>query len=333
MEVKTWIGKEIDKNGGFERQANRFTVPFGSSLGQLPVEVNRYRLLWSPACPWAHRSVIVRSVLGLEQQISLGTADPVRPDTPHSDWAFTLDQGGVDPVLNVHYISEVYLKADPDYTGRFTVPVVVDVTTGKAVNNDYHQLTRYWELEWKDFHRDGAPDLYPEALREEIDTMNHVLFHEINNGVYLAGFARSQQAYEKAYDQVFNRLDQLEDLLAGRRFLFGNYITESDVRLYVTLVRFDSAYYSGFLLNQKRIADYINLWGYVRDLYQTPGFGDTTDFEAIKKHYHLCAIASNPDKILPKGPDQSSWNLPHGREKLSSEPASKFLIPINPGRA
>lgn len=230
-----WTGKEVDKSGKFVRQKNRFDTPFGEEEGQLPVEAGRYRLLWAPVCPWAHRSIIVRKLLGLEDVISVGKADPKRPNVSRSDWAFTLDEGDVDPVLGIHYISEVYLNADPDYQGRFTVPALVDLKTKKVVNNDYFHLTLYFETAWKKYHKPGAPDLYPEELREEIDALNDIIFREVNNGVYKAGFARNQEAYEEAYHMVFNRLDWLEEILADRRYLFGDKITESDVRLYVTL--------------------------------------------------------------------------------------------------
>ena len=311
-----FIKEEVQQDGTFKRQKNRFTTPFGKEEGNLPVEAGRYRLIWSPACPWAHRSVIVRRLLGLEDVISLGTLDPVRPDVGRTDWAFTLDEDGKDPVLGIQYLSEAYLKADENYSGRFTVPAVVDLTTGQVVNNDYFNLTKYWEVEWKKYHKPGAPDLYPENLRREIDELNEILYHEINNGVYKAGFARSQEAYNEAYNLVFSRLDWLEKRLGKSRYLFGDSITESDVRLYVTLARFDSAYYNGFQLNRSRITDFKNLWGYVRDLYSLPEFKETTDFEAIKKHYHLCAVAGNPYKIVPKGPDLTSWNTPHGRDKI-----------------
>jgi putative glutathione S-transferase len=326
MSVKVWLGTEIGKTGKFERQKNHFVTPFGTKEGELPVESGRYRLLWAPVCPWAHRSVIVRKLLGLEEAISLGTADPIRPEIERSDWAFTLDEGNVDPVLQIKYISDVYFNADSEYHGRFTVPAVVDLKTKKVVNNDYFNLTRYFETAWKPFHKKKAPDLYPLSLREKIDELNETLFHEINNGVYKAGFARSQQEYELAYDTVFARLDLLEEWLDRNRFLFGDYITESDVRLYVTLARFDVAYYNGFKVNKKRLCEYKNLWAYARDLYQTPGFGDTTDFEAIKKHYHLCAVTGNTYKILPKGPDVSIWKEAHGRESLSNDKNHKFLI-------
>ena len=162
-------------------------------------------------------------------------------------------------------------------------------------------------------------DLYPEDLREEIDKLNDIIFREVNNGVYKAGFARKQKAYDRAYNMVFNRLDWLEERLANQRYLFGDRLTESDVRLYVTLVRFDCAYYPVFRLNKKLLRDYPNLWAYARDLYQTPGFGDTMNFAAIKKHYHIDCCPSNEFAIVPNGPDESLWLTPHGREKLSGK--------------
>lgn len=206
---------EILASGKFERQENEFTTPFGDQPGELPVEAGRYRLLWSAACPWATRSAIVRELLGLEDAISIGKASPLRPQKDTADWAFTLDPDGVDPVLGIHELSEAYLKADPDYTGRPTVPAVVDLTTGKVVNNDYFKLTNYFEVEWKEYQRDDAPDLYPEDLREDIDTLNEIIFHDVNNGVYKAGFAQSQAAYEAAYNALFARLDWLEERLSN----------------------------------------------------------------------------------------------------------------------
>lgn len=311
-----FIKEEVQTDGRFVRQKNRFTTPFGKEEGQLPVEAGRYRILWAAVCPWAHRSIIVRRLLGLEDVISVGTLDPVRPDdVGRTDWSFTLDENQEDPVLKIKYLSDIYLSTDPTYTGRFTVPCVVDLQTKQVVNNDYFNLTKYWELEWKEFHKEGAPDLYPATLRDEIDALNDILFHEINNGVYKAGFARSQEAYEEAYDLVFNRLDWLEERLSHQRYLFGDRITESDVRLYVTLARFDVAYHNGFMLNRNKLIDFPNLWGYTRDLYQQEGFGDTTDFDAIKKHYHLCCLSTNPHNLLPKGPNLSVWNAPHGRDR------------------
>ena len=316
---------EIQKNGKFERQANRFVTPFGDGEGELPVEKGRYRLLWAPVCPWANRSIIVRQLLGLEDVISVGTLDPIRPDVPWSDWAFTLDEGEKDPVLGIHLLSEAYKKADPDYKGRFTVPALVDLRTGAVVNNDYFNLTTYFETAWKKFHKKDAPELYPENLREEIDKLNDYVFRNVNNGVYKAGFATSQEAYSRAFHLVFDAFDVLEERLSEKRFLFGDYVTEADVRLYVTLARFDVAYYNGFRVNKKMLRDYPNLWGYARDLYAESAFGDNTHFEAIKKHYHLCCLKTNPNNILPLGPDVSVWKEKTDRAKLSRDPEHKFL--------
>lgn len=317
---------EISKDGSFKRQVNRFVTPFGSGEGELPVESGRYRLLWSAACPWAHRQVIVRSVLGLEDAISVGKASPLRPRIGRVDWAFTLDENDQDSELGIEYVSDVYFNAESDYDGRPTVPVMVDLQTKKAVNNDYFKMTNYFETVWRPFHKENAPNLYPEHLRTEIDELNEVIFHEVNNGVYKCGFAQSQEAYEAAFDTLFARLDSLEERLAERRFLHGDFITDSDVRLYTTLARFDAAYYNGFNTNRNLLREFPNLWGYARDLYQTDGFGDTTEFDAIKEHYHV-SITINPDqsetRILPKGPDLTVWNEPHDREKLGK--SDKFL--------
>ncbi|WP_376715870.1 glutathione S-transferase family protein [Enterococcus dongliensis] len=307
---------EINKQGSFVRQKNRFITPFGDELGQLPVEAGRYRLLWARICPWAHRSIIVRELLGLQDVISVGTAAPIRTD---KGWEFSLDKDKVDPVLKIQYLAEIYEATDPEYTGRATVPTVVDVLTGKVVNNDYFKLTNYLETSFKRFHKAGAPDLYPESLREDIDTFNDMLFHDVNNGVYKAGFAKSQAAYEAAYDRLFSRLDELEERLSHQRYLFGDKITDADVRFYVTLVRFDAAYYSVFKVNRNRIIDFPNIWNYAKDLYQTSGFGSTTDFESIKKGYQLGNLENNPYQLLTKGPDISIWNEPHDRNRFDEK--------------
>lgn len=312
-DIEKTVDREVDKEtGAFNRQTNRFTTPFGSGEGELPVEAGRYRLLVAKICPWAHRQLIALSLLGLNDVISVGVANPVR--SPNG-WEFSLDPDGVDPVLGIRYLDEIYLETDPDYKGRCTVPAVVDLKTRKVVNNDYFKLTNYWETVWKPFHKEGAPDLYPEQLRGEIDELNDIIFHDVNNGVYKAGFARSQAAYEKAYDELFARLDWLEERLSYQRYLFGNKITDSDIRLYVTLARFDVAYYLGFRTNRNRLIDFPNLWNYAKDLYQTPGFGDTTDFDAIKRGYLLSA-SRNKLQILSKGPDVSIWNEPHDRDRF-----------------
>jgi len=299
------LDREITTGGAFVRQSNHFATPFGSGADKLPVEAGRYRLIWARVCPWANRQTIVLSLLGLDKVISIGTVDPIRPATGH--WAFTLDEGGVDPVLKIALLDEAYKKADPAYEGRYTVPAVIDVTTGKVVNNDYHHLSNYWETEWKPFHTAGAPDLYPQELRADIDALNEIIFNDVNNGVYRAGFARTQEAYEIAYNDVFARLDELEQRLSSSRFLFGERLTDSDVRFYVTLARFDAAYYNAFRCNKKRIRDYPSLWRYARELYNIPAFGKNTDFDHIKRHYHLCCDPGNVYKIVPRGPDLEAW--------------------------
>lgn len=305
---------EISQEGAFIRQKNRFDTPFGNRKGELPVEANRYRILWARICPWAHRAIIVRELLGLQDVISVGTASPIRTE---KGWVFSLDKDSIDPVLGIHYLSEIYASTDPEYRGRATVPTVVDVKTRKVVNNDYFRLTNYLETAFKPFHKKDAPDLYPEFLRKDIDTFNSLLFNEVNNGVYKAGFAHTQAEYDKAYEVLFHRLDRLEERLSTQRYLFGDHLTDADIRFYVTLARFDVAYYQVFKTNRNRIVDFPNIWNYAKDLYQTPGFGETTDFEAIKKGYQLGNVADNPYQILAKGPDISNWNEPHDRYRFS----------------
>jgi putative glutathione S-transferase len=295
--------QETDRSGSFKRQPNRFT--------DLPVpKAGRYRLIWSRACPWAHRSRIVLGLLGLDQVISIGTVDPVRDE---KGWRFTLDPDGRDPVLGIEYLSEAYLRTDPAYDGRVTVPALVDEETGLVVTNDFPQMTLDFSTEWRDFHRPGAPDLYPEALRAEIDEVNELVYRDVNNGVYRCGFASSQEAYAEAFTALFTRLDWLSDRLAHQRYLVGDQITEADIRLFTTLVRFDAAYHGHFKCNRHKLTEMPVLWAYARDLFQTPGFGDTVDFDHIKRHYYATHEQINPSRIVPLGPDLSGWHEPHDR--------------------
>ena len=259
--------------------------------------------------PTFAKVVIVRKLLGLDDAISLGTAGLFRTE---KGWVFSEDPGGKDPVLGIHYINDIYMAEDPNYKGRPTVPIIVDTVTGKGVNNDNFNLTTYLETDWKPFHKSGAPYLYPEDKRKEIDALNLIIYNDINCGVYKAGFAHTQRAYERAYDRVFTVLDDLEERLADRRYLFGDEITDSDVRLYTTLARFDIVYYQLFRLNRNRIVDFKNLSRYVRDLYHIPEFKESTNFDFIKTHYyrspHLKALFGNTHDLLPKGPDLSFWD-------------------------
>jgi putative glutathione S-transferase len=305
------FAKETDRSGSFKRQPNRFTDRPSTEDGERwPVEAGRYRLVWCRACPWAHRSRIVLGLLGLDEVISIGTVDPIRDER---GWRFTLDDGGRDPVLGIELLSEAYLRTDPAYDGRVTVPALVDVESGLVVTNDYPQMTLDFSTQWRAFHREGAPDLYPEALRPEIDEVNDLVFRDVNNGVYRCGFATSQEAYEEAFLALFDRLDRLSARLENQRFLVGDRITEADIRLFTTLVRFDAAYHGHFKTNRHKLTEMPVLWAYARDLFQTPGFGDTVDFDHIKRHYYGTHQQINPTGVVPLGPDESGWLEPHGR--------------------
>ncbi|MFD4901606.1 glutathione S-transferase family protein [Streptomyces sp. NPDC058411] len=282
-----------------------------------PVEAGRYRLVVSRACPWASRALVSRRLLGLESALSLAVADPIQDDR---SWRFTLDEGGKDPVLGIGHLSEAYDARERDYPGGVSVPAIVDVPTRALVTNDYQQITLDLATEWTALHRPGAPDLYPERLRAEIDEVMDGVYRDVNNGVYRAGFASEQGEYEAAYVDVFRRLDLVSERLAGQRYLVGDTITEADIRLFTTLVRFDAVYHGHFKCNRSKLAEDPVLWAYVRDLYQTPGFGDTVDFDHIKRHYYQVHTGINPTGIVPLGPDPSGWNTPHHREQLGGRP-------------
>ncbi|WP_033290247.1 glutathione S-transferase family protein [Amycolatopsis jejuensis] len=282
-----------------------------------PVEPGRYRLVIARACPWANRASIVRRLLGLEDVLSMGICGPTHDAR---SWTFDLDPGGRDPVLGIERLQEAFLARYPDYPRGITVPAIVDMPTGQVVTNDFQQITLDLSLEWGAYHREGAPELYPEPLRDEIDDVAEKVFRDVNNGVYKSGFAGTQQAYEEAYHALFARLDWLSERLAGQRYLVGDTITEADVRLFTTLVRFDPVYHGHFKCNRQKLTEMPVLWAYARDLFQTPGFGDTIDFGQIKEHYYVVHRQVNPTGIVPLGPDLTGWLTPHGREDLGGRP-------------
>ncbi len=312
----------------FERRpvvlTERITVD-GSS--RWPVEAGRYRLVVARACSWANRAVTVRRLLGLEPVISMGIAGPLHDQR---SWRFHLDPDNKDPVLDIEYLGEAYRKADPDYDAGITVPAMVEVASGKVATNGFDDLTLDFQTQWTAFHRDGAPDLYPEPLRAEIDEINEAVYQDVNNGVYKAGFAKGQAAYERAYATLFDRLDALSERLAIRRYLVGDTVTEADVRLWVTLVRFDAVYHGHFKCNRQKLTELPVLWAYARDLFQTPGFGDTIDFTQIKQHYYGVHGGINPTGIVPAGPELSGWLTPHGREELGGRPFGDGTSPGPP---
>ena len=300
-------------DGRFVRQPNAFQnrITRDGSSGYR-AEPGRYHLYVSLACPWAHRAIIVRRLLGLEDVISMSVVDPIRDER---GWAFRDGPGySVDSVNGFSFLGEAYLATDPTYQGRYTVPALWDRVTRRIVSNDYHTLTLQMETEFTDY-ASASVDLYPEQLRGEIDAVNALVFEDVNNGVYKAGFATSQAAYEAAVTALFARLDWLEDRLAGQRYLVGDHLTEADVRLFTTLARFDAVYVGHFKCNPRRLVDYPYLWSYARDLYQRPGFGDTTNFDHIKRHYYMTHDTINPNHIVPLGP-LVDWLAPHDRARL-----------------
>lgn len=281
-----------------------------------PVEAGRYRLIAARACPWANRTLIARRLLGLEEAISVGMPGPTHDKR---SWTFDLDEGGRDPVLGYERLQEAYFARFPDYPRGITVPALVDIPTRAVVTNDFSQITLDLATEWAPLHREGAPDLYPEPLRAEIDELADWMLHRINNGVYKAGFAGTQEAYEAAYGELWDALDVLEARLADRRYLMGPTITEADVRLFPTLVRFDAVYYAHFKTNRQPLFTMPNLWGYLKDLFQTPGFGDTVDFRQIKEHYYVVQTDINPTRVVPVGPSLERFLEPHGRDGLPTD--------------
>jgi putative glutathione S-transferase len=315
MTTPSQFPAETLSTGEFVRQryAIRDRITADGSSG-FPAVAGRYHLYVSLACPWAHRAIIVRRLLGLEPVISMSVVDPVRDER---GWAFREGRGhGNDPVCGFQFLSEAYHRTDPGYTGRYTVPCIWDRVAGRLVTNNFEDVTIDFETQFAAFHRADAPDLYPAALRGEIDEVNALVYRDVNNGVYRAGFAVSQEPYEAAVRALFERLDWLEARLARRRYLVGRQLTEADIRLFTTLVRFDAVYVGHFKCNLRRLVDYPNLWGYARDLFQRPAFGETVDFDHIKRHYYMTHDRINPSRIVPLGPIVD-WTTPHGRDALT----------------
>ena len=315
--VEAMPREEVDKvgrvHGGLTEDAQAW-----------PVEAGRYRLVAARACPWANRTIIVRRLLGLEDAISLGTPGPTHDER---SWTFDLDEGGKDPVLGTERLQENYFTRFPDYPRGITVPAIVDIPTGGVVTNDYPQITLDFSTQWTQFHRDGAPDLLPEEKLDEMHEVITRIFTEVNNGVYRCGFAGSQEAYDAAYERLWTAMDWLEERLSGQRYLMGETITEADVRLFTTLARFDPVYHGHFKCNRTKLDQMPALWGYARDLFQTPGFGDTIDFEQIKSHYYEVHRDINPTGIVPQGPDLSGWLSEHRREELGGSPFGDGTAP------
>lgn len=318
----------IWKDEGHEVRAGRFVrmptsfrswvTPDGdpgpSGQGGFTAEPGRYHLYVSLACPWAHRTLIFRKLKGLEDVISLSVVEPLMAS---EGWVFGSGAGAVaDFVNHKQRLADVYLIADPHYTGRVTVPVLWDKRRNTIVNNESAEIIRMLNSAFDAFTHVRA-DYYPRSLRGEIDRINAFVYENINNGVYRAGFARSQEAYEEAFLALFAALDELETRLSGRRYLAGETLTEADWRLFTTLVRFDAVYYGHFKCNLRRIVDYANLGNYLRDLYQVPGVAETVSIDHIKRHYYGSHRHINPTGIVPLGP-ALDFSAPHDRARFAS---------------
>ncbi len=307
------LGREAAPSGRFVRQESVFRdrVTADGSSG-LPAVAGRYHLYVALACPWAHRTLIVRALKGLEDAISVSYVHPFRDAR---GWALP---GGrhTDDVNGFAFLAEAYARTDPAFAGRVSVPVLWDRETGRIVNNESSDLVRMLGREFDAVARHPELDLYPEGLREEIDAVNARVYDDVNNGVYRAGFAQTQEAYDEAFERLFAALDDLEARLATSRYLVGDRITEADWRLWTTLVRFDAVYHTHFRCNGRLISDMPNLWGYARELFAVPGVAETVDLDEIKQHYYTTHDQLNPKRIVPRGPFLE-WNAPHGRDALT----------------
>ncbi|MNP09934.1 Glutathionyl-hydroquinone reductase YqjG [compost metagenome] len=297
---------QSSKDGAFQREN-------AQRRNQLPAaEAGRYHLYVSLACPWAHRTLIFRKLKGLESLIDVSVVSWLMGE---NGWTFDQSKGSTgDKFDHLDFLHQRYTRDDPHYSGRVTVPVLWDKQEQRIVNNESAEIIRIFNHAFDDLTGNRL-DLYPEPLQAEIDALNERIYPAINNGVYRAGFATSQQAYEQAFDEVFAELDCLEQHLGERRYLAGEYLTEADWRLFTTLIRFDAVYHGHFKCNLRRLADYPNLSNWLRELYQWPGVAETVNFEHIQKHYYMSHKTINPNGIVPKGPLQD-FSVEHDRERL-----------------
>jgi putative glutathione S-transferase len=300
-------GYETEKHAGeFVRWQSRFrarvTADGSSAFAAAP---GRYHLFVSYACPWAHRTILVRKLKGLEHVTGLTAVNPFMGD---DGWFFDEPE----PITGARYLRDIYERAEPHYTGRVTTPVLWDRERGTIVNNESAEIIRMLDREFDAFAERAELSLCPDELREQIDAINAIVYRDVNNGVYRACFATAQSKYDEAVTALFTRLDELEAHLGVRRWLVGERMTEADLRLFVTLVRFDAVYHGHFKCNLRRLVDYPNLWAYARAIYQLPGVAETVRFDAIKEHYYRSHPFINPSRIVPKGPI-ADWSAPHSR--------------------
>ncbi len=309
---------EIDDRGAFIRQPNAFVKPFGDGADELKAEADRYAIYWAHGCHWSNRPVIVRDILGL-QEILPDAATTHSGESNIYGHGFADQPGHKDPICGAYFLSQFYKNADPDFKGRATTPSLVDKKEKKTVNNDYQRLTNYIEVQFRKFQPADAPDLYPVKYRREIDEFNDWLFPTVNNGHYRMAFCQSWEAYDEAYQDFFDAIEKLDKRLETNRFLFGDYITDSDIRLYVTLVRWETSYYHNVGPMKKRIPEYKNVWGYVKDLFALPVFRKYTFFE-FPKNDVKGIFASFPKRIAAQVPYDELWATDGERKALSQDP-------------
>jgi putative glutathione S-transferase len=301
-----------NEDGEFDRQPTSFR----DTVAPEDVEAGRYHLYVSYACPWAHRTLVTRKLLGLEDAITVDVVDPYREE---GGWQFTPDKEGctADSVHGSDYLREVYVEADPDYTGRVTVPVLWDREEETIVNNESREVMRILTDRFAELG--NGVELAPPALRDDVDRILDEIYEPINNGVYRAGFAETQEAYDGAVTELFDALDRWNETLADQRYLAGERLTEADIAMYTTLVRFDEVYHTHFMCNHNLVREYEHLWPYLRDLYGTAGFGETTHMDHITEHYYTTHPDVSPKRIVPIGPDPD-FEAPHDRDELPGEP-------------
>jgi putative glutathione S-transferase len=308
-------GKFVRSTAGFRNWITPDGSPGPSGEGGFPAEAGRYHLYVSLACPWAHRTLIFRALKDLPGMIDVSV---VHPEMLSDGWTFDDGYEGAtgDRLHDLPFLRDLYTKAKPDVSGRVTVPVLWDRERGTIVSNESSEIIRMFNSAF-DGLTGNRLDFYPEALRGEVDRINDRVYQDVNNGVYKAGFATTQEAYDEAVHALFDALDWLDGLLGERRYLAGDRITEADWRLFTTLVRFDPVYHLHFKCNRRRLIDYGNLWPYARELYQMPGVAGTVSFDHIVRHYHYSHETINPHRIVPINP-VLDWDAPHRRERLAS---------------
>ncbi len=309
-------------DGEFRRKPTSFHDTIGSDA--YPAAGDRYHLYVSLACPWAHRTLIARALKGLQDALSVDVVDHFMDD---EGWSFFRGADGAtgDRVHGHDRLSAIYFGVEPGYTGRYTVPILYDKATSRIVNNESSEIIRMFDHTLDAYAQRPDLDFYPQPLRARIDAVNEWVYPKLNNGVYRSGFANTQQAYERAVNDVFSALEDLEAILTESRWLAGNRFTEADIRAFTTLVRFDVVYHTHFKCNHRRLRDFPNVWAFTREIFQHPLVRPTVDFTHIKQHYYASHTSVNPRRIVPVGPVDIDWDEPHGRQRLGGQGLAELV--------